>query len=243
MALIEPDWPRHPRVGACFTTRTGGFSAAPFHSFNLALHVGDDPAHVARNRRHLRSTLQLPDEPAWLEQVHGVGVARLSPTPADRCADASWSELRDGPACVILTADCLPVLLADDDGRCVAAAHAGWRGLAAGVLEATVGQMPVPASHLSAWLGPAIGPQAFEVGDDVRTEFVGADPAVAHAFAPGRSGKYFVDLYAIARRRLARLGIHRVSGGERCTYRESADFFSFRRDGVCGRMASLVWIR
>lgn len=243
MALHEPDWPRHPRIGACYTTRSGGASAAPYHSFNLGNHVGDNPAHVDQNRRELRQALGLKHEPAWLDQVHGVRVAQSGILMADRCADASWSAQPGGPACAILTADCLPVLLADDDGKCVAAAHAGWRGLAAGVLEATVSAMPVSANTLSAWLGPAIGPEAFEVGAEVREAFVGKNPALETAFLPCAPGKYFADLHTIARWQLAAAGVTRTYGGGRCTYRESGEFFSFRRDGVCGRMAALVWLR
>ncbi|MGQ0700975.1 MAG: peptidoglycan editing factor PgeF [Panacagrimonas sp.] len=243
VAIVEPDWPRHPRVGACFTTRTDGASAAPYDSFNLAHHVGDDPAHVADNRRRLRSTLELRHEPAWLDQVHGVRVAQAGQVAADRCADASWTGDREGPACAILTADCLPILLADDDGTCVAAAHAGWRGLATGVLESTVLDLPVLASRLSAWLGPAIGPRAFEVGAEVRDAFVNVHEELSAAFRPGAPGKFFGDLFAIARWRLGRLGIVRVYGGDRCTYSEPEAFFSFRRERVCGRMAALVWLR
>lgn len=240
-ALIQPDWPRHPRVRACFTTRRGGFSRAPYASFNLAHHVGDDPAAVAANRRLLRESLGLDREPAWLDQVHGTRILRVENPPLTTCADAAWTD-RTGTACAILSADCLPVLFADDRGSCVAAAHAGWRGLAAGVLEATITALPVAPGTLSAWLGPAIGPAAFEVGEDVRRAFVQQCPPLRSAFQAGRGDRYLCDLYAIARARLAEVGVTRVHGGGRCTFSEPADFYSYRRDGACGRMAALVWL-
>lgn len=240
-ALIQPDWPRHPRVRACFTTRRGGFSGAPYASFNLAHHVGDDPVAVAANRRVLRESLGLDQEPAWLDQVHGTQVLRVGTLPPTTCADAAWTD-RTGAACAILSADCLPVLFADDQGRCVAAAHAGWRGLAAGVLEATIAAMPVAPGTLSAWLGPAIGPAAFEVGEDVRTAFVQQRPQLQSAFRAAHGDHYLCDLYAIARARLAEVGVTRVHGGDRCTFSEPVDFYSYRRDGACGRMAALVWL-
>lgn len=240
-ALIEPDWPRHPRVRACFTLRHGGFSRAPYDSFNLAHHVGDDAGAVAENRRLLRESLGLNGEPAWLDQVHGKQVLRVEAFASGACADAAWTG-NAGVACAILSADCLPVLFADDEGRCVAAAHAGWRGLAAGVLEATVAAMPVGSEGLSAWLGPAIGPSAFEVGGEVRDAFVLPQPELARAFRPSRQDRFLCDLYAIARARLAAVGVTRVHGGDRCTFSESLAFFSYRREGVCGRMAALVWL-
>lgn len=241
--IDSAEWPRHPRVKACFTTRAGGVSAAPYDDFNLALHVGDDSRHVQRNRRILRQQLRLNQEPAWLRQVHGTLVIDAgSATPTPR-ADASRHRGAAGPACVVLTADCLPVLFADDDGQIVAAAHAGWRGLAAGVLQRTVETLECAPAALSAWLGPAIGPLAFEVGPEVREAFVSVDAAHAHDFVSGREDRYLADLRALARRTLQRgCGISRVYGEARCTHAEADRFFSFRRDGACGRMASLVWI-
>lgn len=242
--LIEPNWPRHPRVRACMTTREGGVSRGPYASLNLGTHVGDDAADVAENRRRLRRQLGLTHEPVWLAQVHGTEVIRLdrsgSTTPP--IADAAWAD-RAGMACAILTADCVPILLADDDATCVAAAHAGWRGLAAGVLENTVRHLPSSPDRLSAWLGPAIGPRAYEVGVDVFDAFVAADPGAASAFVPGRQGHFLCDLHALARRRLATAGVTRVhDDAGQCTFGDARSYFSHRRDGTCGRMATLVWL-
>lgn len=239
--LIQPDWPRHPRVRACFTTREGGVSRGVYASLNLAHHVDDDAADILENRRRLREALALDRDPAWLDQVHGRQVTRLEGVALQRCADASWTD-QPGAACAIMSADCLPVLFADDAGSCVAAAHAGWRGLAAGVLEATVAALPVAPQTLTAWFGPAIGPAAFEVGGEVRAAFVSQDAALAAAFKPGRGERWLCDLYALARKRLAAVGVTRVHGGDRCTVSEPREFFSYRRDGVCGRMAALVWL-
>jgi YfiH family protein len=183
----------------------------------------------------------LPAEPLWLRQVHGtvcVDAARAAPgTEADAAVARG-----PGAVCAVLTADCLPVLLCDDAGTTVAAAHAGWRGLAAGVIESSVRAMGLPGERLCAWLGPAIGPQNFEVGDEVRTIFMAHDPAAAQAFAPTAPGKWLCDIYRLARQRLAALGVHRVAGAEFCTVRQRDRFYSYRRDGVSGRMASLVWL-
>lgn len=243
LEFIVPDWPAAPHVRALSTTRNGGFSQEPYASLNLGDHVGDDPLSVARNRALLRA--HLPGEPAWLRQVHGTVVVNAAAVITDQEADAVFAR-RAGLVCAVLTADCLPVLFCDRAGSVVAAAHAGWRGLAAGVLEQTVAAMTVDSAvapaALIAWLGPAIGPRAFEVGDDVRAAFVGADPAAAAAFIGGARGKYRVDLYALARLRLSALGIGEVFGGECCTYSEADTFFSHRRDGVSGRMSTLIWL-
>jgi YfiH family protein len=239
--LIELNWPRHPRVRAASTTRLGGHSQAPFDSLNLGVLVQDDPSAVAANRAALRVALQLPAEPTWLHQVHGAGVVRADVAAPMTRADASWTDSPNA-VCVVLAADCLPVLFAADDGSCVAAAHAGWRGLAGGVLEASIAALPVAPVRLSAWLGPCIGPQAFEVGEEVRETFVAQDPAAAACFAPARPGKWMTDLAALARRRLMIAGVNRVYGEGACTVTDAHRFYSFRRDGVCGRMASLVWL-
>ncbi len=238
--FLYPDWPVPARVRAAMTTRSGGVSRAPYASFNLATHVGDDEAAVAENRRRLRSALQLPAEPAWLEQVHGVGVASV-PGPQSGSADAIVSCERGG-VCAILVADCLPVFLASRDGDRVGLAHAGWRGLAAGVIEAAVAALGCDPGTLVAWLGPAIGPAAFEVGDEVRMAFTERNPAAAAEFRPGRNGRWLADLPALARRRLTACGVQSVSGGELCTYTERERFFSYRRDRVTGRMAALAWL-
>lgn len=238
--MILPDWPAPAPVRSLMTTRAGGVSAAPWASFNLGDHVGDDPVHVAANRARLRR--QLPAEPDWLRQVHSARVVELGrasvPVPE---ADAAFTR-EPGRVCAVLTADCLPVLFCDRAGSTVAAAHAGWRGLAGGVLEATVAAMRTPPADIIVWLGAAIGPQAFEVGDDVRDAFSAADPAAAGAFvAHAAPGKWLADIYALARIRLGRMGVTAIHGGGRCTFTESGHFYSYRRDGVTGRMASLIW--
>ena len=237
--LIAPDWPAPPNVRAISTTRGGGYGSGSYDSFNLAAHVGDDPVAVAANRQSLRN--RLPVAPLWLKQVHGVRCVDVDAASHGAAADASFST-KFVQACAVLTADCLPVLLCDEAGTVVAAAHAGWRGLAAGVIQTTVAAMQSPGARLMAWLGPAIGPMAFEVGDEVRAVFMQADRGAANAFVPHGAGKWLCDLYALARRRLAAAGVDRVFGGGYCTYTERERFFSYRRDGVTGRMATLVWL-
>jgi YfiH family protein len=238
LEIIVPDWPAAPRVRAAFTLRNGGVSVAPYDSLNLGAHVGDTADAVAENRRRVRERLGLPGEPGWLQQVHGVGVADLD---APVSADAAVTRT-PGRVCVIQVADCMPVLFAARDGSAVGAAHAGWRGLAGGVLEETVRKLAVPPPQLIAWLGPTIGQEHFEVGDDVRSAFVSRDPDAAIAFETNARGRWQCDLYALARRRLAALGVENVFGGGWCTYADTARFFSFRRDGQCGRMAALIWM-
>jgi hypothetical protein len=253
--FLLPHWPDLPvNVGALATTRCGGVSAAPYDDghggggLNLGLHVGDDAARVAQNRAQVEA--QLPGRPAWLAQVHGVAVVDAAAiTGAAPVADASIATVKNA-VCTIMTADCLPVLFADLDGKVVGAAHAGWRGLAGGVLGATVRAMRAAgAGEITAWLGPAIGPAAFEVGTDVRDAFVAAIPAapdqVQAAFAsyPGRPGKFLANMNTLARLMLAEDGVTRVWGGEHCTVTESGRFYSYRREGVTGRQASLIWIK
>jgi YfiH family protein len=237
---IRPDWAAPASVRACVTTRTGGYSSGPWAGLNLADHVGDDPAAVSANRVLLRAALVLPGEPRWLHQVHGTDV--LGPGQPPGCADACFSD-RPGEVCVVLTADCLPVFFCDRAGTRVAVAHAGWRGLLAGVLERTVERLGVPAGEILAWLGPAIGPAVFEVGDEVREAFLAADPASAACFAAHGAGHWLADLYALARQRLAGCGIGPVGGGDLCTLSDPERFYSYRRDGVSGRMASLIWLQ
>lgn len=238
--LIKPDWPAPAHVKAFQTTRLGGVSCAPFESLNLGGHVGDDLQSVLHNRSLLGRLL--PDAPLWLEQVHGIVVADADNARAERRADASVAR-HSGSVCVVMTADCLPVLLCDSAGTVVAAVHAGWRGLAAGVIEATVLAMDVPPSSLMAWLGPAISQAAFEVGAEVRAEFVAADPQAEKSFIPSPCGdKYLADIYALARLRLRALGIMGIYGGNRCTYSEPEQFFSYRRDGVTGRQGTFIWL-
>lgn len=237
--LIFPDWPAPANVKAMQTTRQGGSSIAPYDSLNLGDHVGDEPLTVARNRMLLNSLL--PSEPVWMKQVHGTVVVNASSASCRPQADACIATHR-AAVCVVMTADCLPVLLCDVQGSVVGAAHAGWKGLAAGVIEATVQEMHVSPHNLMAWLGPAISQHAFEVGDEVRAAFVAAQPQAASAFVPGEAGKWYADIYAIARMRLNALGITRIYGGDLCTYQDSARFFSYRRDGVTGRMGTSIWL-
>jgi YfiH family protein len=239
---VAPDWPAHAGVRALSTVRSGGVSLAPYASLNLGDHVGDVPEAVAENRRRLVVEAGLPAEPLWLSQVHGITVANLDvPTSATPTADAAFTR-RPGTVCAILTADCLPVLLADDSGVVVAAAHAGWRGLAGGVIEATVGSLGVAPARLLAWLGPAIGPEHFEVGAEVREALLQEDSGAEGAFVLNARGRFMADLGALARRRLAALGVTRMYGGGRCTHAEPRRYFSHRRDGMTGRQATLIWL-
>ncbi|MDP1613712.1 MAG: peptidoglycan editing factor PgeF [Sulfuritalea sp.] len=250
--FIVPDWPAPPGVRALVTTRNGGVSHAPWRSFNLGDHVGDDPQAVAANRALLRR--ELPAEPLWLSQVHGIRCVNAAVAAPGVEADASFTRQR-GVVCAVLTADCLPVLLCDDSATVVAIVHVGWRGLAAGVIETTVAAMAEPGERLMAWLGPAIGPQAFEVGGEVRDIFIGHDAQGASAFAPTANGKWLCDIHQLARQRLQALGIdgprrgvpvtqsdRTTSADFSCTVGDAGQFFSYRRDGVTGRMASLIWL-
>lgn len=250
---IVPDWPAPAGVHALFTTREGGVSEGAFASLNLGLHVGDDVHAVRENRRRLVASV--PGEPVWLDQVHGAAVASLDApdlsssaaapevaTTLAPIADAAVSAARNRP-CAVLVADCLPVLFCDAAGEHVGVAHAGWRGLAAGVLEKTVAALSVPPVELIAWLGPAIGPDAFEVGEEVFAAFVRQSPQAAGAFRPiaHKPGKYLADIYALARRRLQACGVGSIHGGGLCTVADATRFFSYRRDGRTGRMAAVIW--
>ena len=239
---IVPDWPAPAGVRCLVTTRHGGTSQGVYSSLNLGTHVGDDPGAVASNRAIVMAPIG--GRPVWLDQVHGTRVIDASDfVESDQPpqADAALTR-KDGVACTVMTADCLPVLFCDDAGSVVAAAHAGWRGLLAGILEETVAAMDVPAKSLMAWLGPAIGPNAFEVGDEVRTAFVAVDENAVSAFRPSPSGKCLADIYLLARQRLAGQGITRVFGGSFCTVSDPERFFSYRRDGQTGRMVSMIWL-
>lgn len=236
---LTPDWPAPANVRACVTTRGGGVSAAPFDTFNLGDHVDDDPAAVASNRAHLVDMLGC--QPAWLRQVHGIVVAEADPAVVIE-ADGNWTAT-PGIACTAMTADCLPALFCDRAGTRVAAAHAGWRGLAGGVLEATVKALNVAPQELLVWLGPAIGPSAFEVGAEVREAFVQQHTEAASAFVPSvNAGKFMADIYQLARIRLAAIGVTAVSGGGFCTYSDPR-FYSYRRSPRTGRFASLIWLQ
>jgi polyphenol oxidase len=258
-AWMEPDWPAPKGVRALSTFRSGGASLNPYASLNLGDHVGDAAASVAENRRRLAAEAHLPAEPAWLNQVHGISVADLDAAgdagpigpvglvsatgivqPVGS-ADAAFSR-QPGRVCAILTADCLPVLLTTDSWGLVASAHAGWRGLAAGVIEATVQALQVPPASLMAWLGPAIGPRHFEVGAEVREALLLGDPGAVAAFVANERGRYLADLSVLARRRLAALGVLRIYGGAECTFAAADRYFSYRRDGTTGRQATLIWL-
>lgn len=257
-SLLRPDWPAPAGVRAVFTLRAGGASHGRYAALNLGEHVGDDPLAVVENRRRVAGALQLPAEPLWLSQVHGTTVLdadaapRCDATPGDRAAREADAALTRAPGRVlaVTVADCLPVLLAARDGSAVAVAHAGWRGLAAGVLEATVAALGVGGDELQAWLGPAIGPAHFEVGEEVRSAFCtpgrehGGEHASegAAAFVRNDRGRWQCDLRLLARQRLSQLGVRSIHGEPRCTYAESDAFYSFRRDGVTGRMAALIWL-
>lgn len=241
MDLIRPDWPAPSRVRALFTTREGGISQGPYAGLNLGTHVGDDPVAVAENRRRLVVSEGLPGEPLWLEQVHGTEVVVAASLPATPPrADAAVTQ-ESGLVLSVMTADCLPVLLCDTEGQVIATAHAGWRGLCDGVLERTVAAMQLDPERLLAWLGPAIGPSAFEVGAEVRAAFLARDAGAASAFV-ARGDKYLADLYRLARQRLAACGLGAVYGGGDCTFGDAARFYSYRRDGQTGRMAGLIWL-
>ncbi len=237
--LLYPDWPASPRIRAVMTTRYGGVSQGVYSSLNLGDHVADDPEHVLRNRQRLRDAAGLPAEPVWLKQVHGCDVVEAGQAGCE--ADAVYTG-RSGVVCAVLTADCLPLLLSDRSGQAVCAVHAGWRGLAAGVIERALSRFQAPAESLLAWLGPAIGPAAFEVGDEVRQAFLDIDQGDEVAFQPSNPGFWRADLYRLARLRLNRAGVGFIGGGDYCTVTDRERFFSYRRDGVTGRMASLIWI-
>jgi YfiH family protein len=240
---FEAEWPAPRGVRALSTLRgdeRSGMSRAPYGCFNLGDHVGDEPAAVLENRRRLKAAAGLPNEPAWLSQVHGVAVADLDSPGAPGPADAAIAR-GSARVCAILTADCLPLVFSTRTGDGVAAAHAGWRGLAAGVIEATVAAMGVSPGSLMAWLGPAIGPEHFEVGSEVRDAFLVADPKAGEAFEPNAQGRFMADLWMLARRRLQGLGVSRIYGGGECTYSQPNRFYSHRRDGITGRQATLIW--
>jgi YfiH family protein len=240
--LIEADWAAPSNVRAVATTRAGGVSVGAFASLNLGSHVGDDAHAVSENRQRLRAALALPRDPVWLNQVHGHAVVEATVYDAPPTADASFSR-SPGQACVVLTADCLPVLLCDRDGTCVAAAHAGWRGLAGGVVENALRAMGVSPDRVLAWLGPAIEQDMFEVGQEVREQFVARSADNADAFKPNARGRWQAELYDLARRELARLGVTEVFGGGLRCYADRDRFYSYRRDGKTGRMATLVWMK
>ncbi len=236
---IVPDWPAPANVKALITTRHGGVSQGPYAGLNLGDHVGDLLAHVVENRALLQR--HVPVTPRWLTQVHGVRVVDASRVADGIEADAAHTRSTD-IACAVLTADCLPLLVCDRAGAQVAAIHAGWRGLNLGVIEKTIDAMGEEPSALLVYLGPAIGPRRYEVGDEVRDAFIALDPGIASAFVAKENGKWLANLYELARQRLHKLGIEQIFGGDYCTVEDAARFYSYRRDGATGRMASLIWL-
>ena len=243
--FIQPDWPAPAHVCAYVTLRTGGVSLTPYDSFNLAAHVGDNPDHVKENRLRLKQALDLPTEPVWLQQTHSTIVLRASENNREKEADASYAD-QPNHVCAVLTGDCLPVLFCRQDGTQVAAVHAGWRGLANGIIEKTVQKLNDATSSkhpLLAWLGPAIGHHAYEIGDEVRDIFLMHDSNAAAAFHLSTQNRWFANLYELARLRLNQVGVTQIYGGNFCTYSDNTRFFSARRDGQkTGRMASLIWM-
>lgn len=243
LAFIQPIWPAPKNIHAIQTTRQGGFSQAPYDGFNLAMHVGDNALTVAKNRQLLNPFL--PTEPVWVNQVHGIDVLDAAKSTCLENADASFSRQKN-VVCVTMTADCLPLLLCDKQGAIVAAVHAGWRGLCEGVIEATIKKMAVPSADILVWLGPAIGPESFKVGEDVRSAFIENSPQAEQAFIDKGHGKWLCDLYQLAKQRLQTIGVTQIYGASVnenfCTFKQSDQFFSYRRDQTTGRMASLIWL-
>jgi YfiH family protein len=239
--FITPDWPAPSNIKSLSTTRHGGASQPPYDSFNLGTHVGDQAARVEQNRQTLLNQARLPEPPRWLNQVHGTSVISANDWLGNDDADAIDSKQLN-QVCVVMTADCLPILLCNKQGHHVAAIHAGWRSLAAGIIEKTLQRFECQADDLMVWLGPAIGPQQFEVGSDVVTAFSHNSPIALDAFTQTDSSHYLADIYLLAKQKLNAHGVHAIFGGDRCTMTESSDFFSYRRDGMTGRMASMIWI-
>jgi len=238
---IRPDWPAPANVHALVTLRSGGYSSGPYTSFNLAAHTEDNPETVQRNRELLREHFSLPAEPVWLQQVHSNRIVYADTDATDARADGSWTSSA-GNVCVVMTADCLPVLICNQRGSKVAAAHAGWRGLHAGVIKNTITMLESDPAELMVWLGPAIGPLAFEVGAEVIRAFTDKNSENTSAFKQTDDQHWLCDLYKLARIELFELGITSVFGGNECTYTDEERFFSYRRDGNTGRMASLIWL-
>lgn len=238
---LYPDWPAPKNVHAVSTTRQGGVSHAPFDSMNLGTHVEDDLKNVQKNRKILSKALNLEASPFWLNQIHSNVVANLDYEYPLVDADAAITQ-DNQRSCIVMTADCLPVLFCDTSGSVVAASHAGWRGLNTGILEKTVHAMQCPPEHVLAWLGPAIGASAFEVGDEVRYAFMQHDANAAHAFKAHSKGKWLANIYQLATQRLNRIGVQKIYGGGECTYSDTQRFYSYRREAKTGRMASLIWM-
>ena len=243
MQWLQAQWPAPSHIKTCITTRTDGFSIVPYDSFNLASHVGDDVINVNKNRQLLRTQLKLPSEPCWLNQVHGTKVLRIDqPTSEVLEADGSFTR-RKSIVCVVLTADCLPLLVCDKKGTTIATVHAGWRGLANGIIDRTIAALDIHPTQLFAWLGPAISQSNFEVGNEVKAIFSKLDYQTDAAFRANNEGKWYLDIYRIAKANLQKLGVENIYGGDQCTFRQKEKYFSYRRDGTTGRMASLIWMQ
>ena len=242
-SIIMPDWPAPAKVKAASTTRLGGVSRGVFESFNLGDHVGDDLICVENNRQLLQDQLGLTIEPVWLKQIHGNTVIDAAQSLQKTAADAAYAQ-QENVVCAVMTADCLPILLCDQQATCVAAIHGGWRGLANGIIANTVNYLNTfcEPSDLMAWLGPAIGPDVFEVGDEVRSAFIALDNDNEECFRPSPQGRWLADIYALAKLQLQHFGIEKIYGGGYCTVNNEECFFSYRRDGQCGRMANLIWL-
>lgn len=241
LECITPDWSAPKNVGCIVTTRVGGCSVNAYQGLNLSMRVGDNEKHVQKNRQLIKQQLLLPSDPVWLNQVHSSDVLKLSSSISENpTVDAAYTN-EVGIVCAVLTADCLPVLFCDREGECVAVAHAGWRGLAAGVLENTLHAMPVNTAQIICWLGPAIGPGKFEVGSEVQKAFIDKDAEHINAFQQTANGKFLADIYQLALNTLSALGVDVIYGGGYCTYTDKQRFFSYRRDGKTGRMATLIW--
>jgi len=238
---LYPDWPAPKNVHAISTTRQGGVSSCPFDSMNLGTHVEDDLKNVQKNRQILSKTLNLEESPFWLNQIHSNVVSNLDSDQPLVDADAAFTQQAQR-SCIVMTADCLPVLFCNREGTVVAASHAGWRGLEAGILEKTVNAMQCSPKTILAWLGPAIGAAVFEVGDEVRQAFMQSDPMAQHAFKAHKTGKWLADIYLLATQRLNRIGVQKIYGGGECTYSDPQRFYSYRREAKTGRMASLIWM-
>jgi YfiH family protein len=241
MTFITPNWPAASKIKAFSTTRQNGFSLAPFDSFNLAEHVDDKVENVKRNRIKLQTILQLPAEPFWLSQIHSTKVVEAKCDSSYPIADASYTSTTN-TICAVLTADCLPLLICDKKASCVAAVHAGWKGLANGIIEETLKTLNIPGEELLVWLGPAIGPDTFEVGEDVLQKFMEYDSHAKKAFRALPNNKWLANIYELAKQRLLNFGVTEIYGGEFCTFTQKDKFFSYRRDKQTGRMASLIWI-
>lgn len=239
--FIEADWPAPNSIKAYTTTRKGGFSDAPYESFNLGDHCGDNENLVQHNRELLNKTLHLPHQPIWLSQIHGIEAVAIEKTNPATPADAAYTQ-QINKVCAVLTADCLPILVCDRNATRVAAIHAGWKGLASGVIEATIKKLAIPGKELLVWLGPAISQRAYEVGDEVRAQFINYDADATEAFIPSANQRWMANMYLLAKQRLKKLEISNIYGGNFCTYSQPELFFSYRRDNVTGRMASLIWI-